>query len=89
MQNSSSQPPEIGPASRSGSCAAWLTPNRVCAGMKLQSTRPGSAKNTIMKASIRMPARLPSASPSPDSGPTRSCGAMVGSMALWNTVENS
>ena len=36
-----------------------------------------------------MPAALPSARPKPDNPATPRGGTMVGSIALWNTAENS
>ena len=52
----------IGPISRSGSCSAWLSPNRGCFGTQVQSVLPGSMKPQARNTNRASAKALPSAS---------------------------
>lgn len=83
MQNTSSQTPAMGPATRSRSWNRGSSPNGGLAGRKVQSTGPevgGATPNSMMRSASSVPA-LPMEMLSPDNLPMRSAPASEGSIA--------
>src|SRR5690242_7301986 len=89
MQNTKSQIAPTGPARRSGSCSAWLTPQSGCARKKPHRHNTGS-ENGIRMKSRRIKARKMASQRGKAERPARRLWqGIVGKKQLLNHGENS